>query len=410
MWYSTYIIHNENSMRRMIKLTVAIFAVSTVLYGTVLYAQEEGAPRVISSRSALTGPTTASFEWKTDKPSLTWIVYGETIAFDFEKKIKGYRTTHELILENLKPGTTYYYLVHTSNESGSEAVIAEQSGRFSTKNSGPEVKITQKKKGTVIVPIRFEGTAGGFVQPTSTTSFLLKQSFPIPHAATIQPSVKNARISWETDNNSFGSVKYGTTKEYGFRVGDDVQKSETTKKHTFLLEGLGPLMTVHFQIKTYDVNKNVSAFTHDLTFVTPSSGTGETIEVEDASMPALVSLKSSVSKTTMTFDFQTDEPSQAELVVSQLSRTAAEAKQKNEKPKFTASDNDFKTAHTLTVDGVQKDGYYKYALTLKDAAGNMGTHTYYLDMKKPKGSVYFRVLSINGKQVNTPINTPKEKK
>ena len=83
----------------------------------VIYERSDTTPPTIFNVHILASSTKAKISWDTSEDSLTWIVYGTSTAYGFEKKDKLYTTSHSVVLTDLSPGTTYYYQLKSEDES-----------------------------------------------------------------------------------------------------------------------------------------------------------------------------------------------------------------------------------------------------------------------------------------------------
>lgn len=360
----------------MIKRVISAVFIALFFIPFAVHAQTQSGPHILGSRSATTGAHTAQLQWDTDMPSYTWIVYGESIAFGKEYKTATTSKNHEVILRDLKPSTRYYYqLIASDSESNANRSGGAGGGRFMTKDASANEVSEQKNTNTVPVTFRFEGTRGGYLSPITTTSF--DKDFPQISNVSVIPSATTATVSWETASDAYASLDYGVTPEYGFWVGGDSQNGPFEKKHSVTLNGLAPSLTVHFQIHAQNWSGNKTA-TKEFTFVTPSQEAGQPVFYPDASSPRLVSIKVTPASTSFDIALQTDEPANVKVTARRLPTSSAEADTDFSKSELTVFEPAYETARTVRVGGLDKNAFYRYTLSLKDATGNESLFEYHV--------------------------------
>jgi len=62
--------------------------------------------------------TTAEISWKTNEPSISWILYGTTTDYGKEIKTTTYTTSHSITIAGLTPGTTYHFQIKSRDSAG----------------------------------------------------------------------------------------------------------------------------------------------------------------------------------------------------------------------------------------------------------------------------------------------------
>lgn len=81
-------------------------------------AMSDTVPPSISDINVKTNRTTAEISWKTNEPSISWIVYGTTTNYGKEIKTTTYTTSHSITLTELIPGTTYHFQIKSKDSTG----------------------------------------------------------------------------------------------------------------------------------------------------------------------------------------------------------------------------------------------------------------------------------------------------
>ena len=190
---------------------------------TTLQKTEEGedgdntAPDIGSiSVSGITGENVV-ISWKTNEKASSLIRYGITADYgnmagnDIVNSDKNnYVTSHLVNINNLTPGTKYYYKIISSDLYGNIGESSEQT--FSTK------------------------------APSSLSSIKV-----------VSNSLKEAVITWSTSTKMTSIVEYGETEEYG----EKKESSTASKKHEVAISGLKSGTSYHFRVKGKDENGNL---------------------------------------------------------------------------------------------------------------------------------------------------------
>lgn len=94
-------------------------------------------PEIEDVKAVSTNPTTAKVTWKTDVPATSEIWYGTSnpLAAESSTPVIGSPdlvTDHEVVIKELAPGTTYYYMVSSTDAEENTATSRQFS--FATKS------------------------------------------------------------------------------------------------------------------------------------------------------------------------------------------------------------------------------------------------------------------------------------
>ena len=108
----------------------------------------------ISDIEAKPGDTYAVITWKTNEPSISWVLYGTSTDYGLEIKTSTTTTFHSLTLSGLLPETTYHYQIKSRDESGNVGFYTNQT--FTTLARGEEVIPKQAGEITEIPTVTFE--------------------------------------------------------------------------------------------------------------------------------------------------------------------------------------------------------------------------------------------------------------
>lgn len=171
----------------------------------------------------LSGPTvtskthdTAIVEWTTDEPAYSDVRFGVEALDEGGETSGTSKTTHKMTLSNLVAGTTYSYLVASTDASGNGAT--ESATAVFTTN--PELDLTAP-------------------------------------AITADPEVvykndETAAIQWTTDEEATSEISFGTDESLGF-----IRTLPTTDKvHEITLTNLEPSTTYYVQASSIDLSNN----------------------------------------------------------------------------------------------------------------------------------------------------------
>ncbi len=170
----------------------------------------------------LSGPTvsakthdSAVIEWTTDEPANSEIQFGIE-SLDDEETSGDNEVSHKLTLSNLSPGTTYSYMVGSTDASGNGATQSAQAV-FTT---NPDLDI---------------------VAPEITVA-----------PEVVYKNDVSATIQWTTDEEATGEVKFGTTQELGFVR----TMSSTDDQHSITLTNLTAETTYFYTVSSTDLSSN----------------------------------------------------------------------------------------------------------------------------------------------------------
>jgi len=166
----------------------------------------------------------ADISWDTDESANSALDYGLTTAFEIGTlSDASLATSHLLSLSNLIPNSTYYYRIRSSDVSGNEAVIDDQ---------------------TVV-------TLADITAPVITNEQV------------VNITENSATLTWSTNELANSLVDYGETTAYG----DSESSASLDTEHSLALTSLLPDTIYHFQVSSSDAYSN-EASTLDDSFTT----------------------------------------------------------------------------------------------------------------------------------------------
>lgn len=181
------------------------------------------APAMSASPSATIKTKSAVISWSTDRTANSFVKYG-TKSGDYGDEVGSSEQVayHEITLDNLTPGTKYYYKVLWTDEDGN----------------------------------------------TGTSDELTLETNPAPFISAVKvknTSITSTYLSFVVKNSSKVTVQYGKTSNYGGIKTISTAKSET--EHTVLLDDLLEGTLYHYRIVAEDEEENSFAG-DDYTFET----------------------------------------------------------------------------------------------------------------------------------------------
>jgi ribosomal protein L31 len=98
-------------------------------------------PPSISDIKVSAGDTGAAISWKTNEPSISWLLYGTTTAYGSEIKTATSALSHSLNLTNLSVSTAYHYQIKAKDSTGNTASYTDQT--FTTLALGEAPKVEE---------------------------------------------------------------------------------------------------------------------------------------------------------------------------------------------------------------------------------------------------------------------------
>jgi phosphodiesterase/alkaline phosphatase D-like protein len=203
--------------------------------GTLAFAQAQP-----SELKIVDGPnieslteTRAQIAWSTDVEASALVRYGtdqSKLDQAAREKWGGYKTqrsaVHRVVLQNLKPNTTYYYQVESGEGWHTAKNLAQSDVRsFTTQTKGANVDVPKSQ---------FAEHATNIIQPGNILAG--------PIAADLTD--RAATIWWMTRDTSVGQLRFGTDPSK-LEEGKGVPAGELKK---VALENLKPDTTYHFQV------------------------------------------------------------------------------------------------------------------------------------------------------------------
>lgn len=423
---------NERALKYMHRKIFFLLAISVVAFSaTSVYAKhggfdidgysiEQGRITAWNVEAQDVTATTAIITWKTLQAAPTWIRYGETMRFGSEYKDDTLKKDHRVILENLKPGTTYLYTVLIQDSKGvhryhrsmeSQLINYFSSPTFTTLTLEQEAEQLQKQleqSGSTIM-FRFYGSKVGIAlsyDPLYQDTEQFDFSAPRIPSLNLRGNASRATLSFTTANAMREAyIEYGLDSTYGFWK--QVDCTERCTNHSVVLDGLAPGEKVYLRMKMRGQHNDAkTSYWYpqiegvQMSFVVPFSDQTASIvhSSQDYTAPKITSIgvkkipgegrhvtpTYSTSFMPSYYDIPkrvemtiaTDEPSQisVELLHVQTGVYGIGTIAKEE----ALSSSGFNTVTTLAFEPLlEAHRDYIYAVTARDAAGNEHTTRFF---------------------------------
>lgn len=189
---------------------------------------------VISNISSSVSTSTATITWTTDELADGTVVYAEesltTASTSETVSDSALVLSHSLLLDNLSPSTTYYYMVKSEDGSGN---LAES--------------------------VEFTFTTDAEVVHDTTA--------PIISDITVDVQASSTIITWNTDEPADSKVTYATESLTTASTTEMLTNASFVTSHSLELESLLPSTTYYFILESSDASNNTAESAED-TFLT----------------------------------------------------------------------------------------------------------------------------------------------
>lgn len=167
--------------------------------------------------------STATIAWSTNAKSSTILKYG-TNPKDLNKTAQAPwgGPTHRVYLRDLKPGTTYYYRVESTEAKGTGSQVLSGVEQFRTQGGAPAASASTATNKAAAVKLT-HGPVVESVKPTTAT------------------------IAWSTNDNSSTILKYGTNPQ---ALNQTAEAPWGGLTHRVYVRGLNPGTTYYYRVES----------------------------------------------------------------------------------------------------------------------------------------------------------------
>lgn len=201
----------------------------------------------------------AKITWNTDESADSYVAYGETDEYGEIFGSYSMLQSHSVVLpSDLEPETTYHYQVISRDASGNEARSDDDS---------------------FVTTAATDGNGEG------------EGSLVVSNVKVSVGDIPNSMIvTWTTNENANGMVRYGLDNEYGQTAAEDLtvdSKTSFSTDHSVVLKDLLSNSTYNYKVVSYDQYGNI-AFSENKTFSTATLQLVSEPKVTNASTKSVV--------------------------------------------------------------------------------------------------------------------------
>jgi hypothetical protein len=277
-------------------------------------------PPSISSTTVMTTDSTwARITWSTDELANSVVEYSEKSADSYASTTRSISmvTSHEVVINNLKPDTDYVFRVKSTDPLNNE-------GEDNNGNNG--------------------------------YGFKTKNGPSITNVSTIQAANYSAKIAWTTSEPAQGSIIYSLNQSFASPV--TVQEGASATAHELELTGLTPGETYYYKVTAKNAAEVESLDDNDGRFY-------QFTAANDMEPPIISRVGADPKTGTETMiDWRTNEPATSRVFFG------------TEPGKYTAStslNSDLVTVHVSELYGLASQQQYYYVVVSSDGSGNTST-------------------------------------
>jgi hypothetical protein len=282
--------------------------------------------------------TSATIIWTTDEDADSLINYGLQEDYGIIRQPNPDRRNHEIILESLEPGRTYYFRVVSSDAAGNQGISADYQlqtvgasqeqgsgsgsgeGAGEAPNVGDGQSTAQQQTEQEIVeeiieeikqitsPERLQEIINEVVKAVQG----ITEDLTIVGPPTVIPETTTALVRWSTDRAADSRVLFSPANEYieGQYAFSQASTDGPVQDHEVQLIGLEPYTEYHFKVESTD-SFGITGSSRDYTFRTK------------ASLPEIRNLRIlKVEEDSATIAWDTTVPSKATIEYQDLSTGA----------------------------------------------------------------------------------------
>ena len=283
-------------------------------------------------------PTASSVNitWTTDENSNSLVKYGDTSGTYPDNRSSGVmEISHSIELTGLNANMTYYYVVNSTNATGSS-------------NESSVDHFTTASAADTTAPVITAVTAG-------------------------TPTASSVNITWTTDENSNSLVKYGIISG---TYPDNISSETMEISHSIELTGLNANTTYYYVVNSTDGSGN-SNEGGELNFMT---GAGSS---SDTTPPTISDLENTTTPDTATITWTTNEDSDSLVKYDTDSGAPYEYNKSSDTPEQD---------HSIKLTGLEADTTYYFKVNSTDGSGNSIESSQSTFKTKPSGhSTGYRV-------------------
>ena len=276
----------------------------------------------------------------TNEPAVSFVDYGETIAYGKIAANKIFAETHAVKLTNLRMGTTYNYRVKAVDKGGNDA--------FSENISLKTPFLAEQVQG--LVQLDELGDVQNEIENVIET--IIPSVVPpfVEEPKVSSTTETSALITWKTNIPSYSSVSFVDEGNYNPILLNPYprevsQTDSKVREHALALSGLKQNTRYHYQVKSFSIPRAVGR-SDDLTFVTKAS--------------IIVPQVAGIKKNSLAVSWLTPEPATS-IVEYTNARTGSTQR---------AIDNKETTSHSALLENLEPDTIYRVKVHGTNSKGN----------------------------------------
>jgi len=307
-------------------------------YTFITEAEPDTLPPVIVKRPIVEAKDNkAYFEWETDEPSNSWVLYQPRDKSEDMEKVGDPQmvTTHKIIVTGLKKNTDYVFTIVSEDYFGNKVSFPEQE----------QQTIAKLLKGQIA--LQPPGGNGTFVtNPNPDTQAPIIISGPVVVAKTNN----SFTLQWETDERSNSVVNFSLDQSLSkLKVSAD-----NVITHSITVTNLASSTTYNYKVGSSDIDNNGP--TNSQVYVITTDAESDVVPPKFTYKPVIISKTESQA----TIYWKLDESANSIVKFGTDSLDLDNEKQNTE----------YQTEHSFTLTNLNSDTKYYYKIGATDLVGN----------------------------------------
>lgn len=246
------------------------------------------APEITNVQVENVDDTTIRITWETDEEADSLVNYGLQPNYGIIRIPEADRQTHEVLLEDLEPGRTYYFRVGSADEDGNQGISADyrvtttgtpsDAGASGAGAAAADAESAQQSQSTtneiieqiqqITNPQEIREIQNEIVKAVQG----ITEDLTIVGPPTVTPETTTALVEWTTDRPATSEVLFSPASEYvpDAYVFSQASTEGLTTEHRVRLIGLEPFTEYHFKVRSTD-EFDITGQSRDFTFQTKAS-------------------------------------------------------------------------------------------------------------------------------------------
>jgi len=349
-----------------------------ILSAQAVDEEEDDIPPSISNvEISHVNATSSVITWNTDELSDSLINYGLDSNYGTAREPRFDKTSHEILLDNLLPGTKYYFRITSSDESGNQGISSNftfttESDEEKIEEEGKNEEVIKEGNGGLSADLLDDGSGGlseqgvreilQAIRAVSSEEVVEKIQEEVQNKAEeiveppkilldyadVEVGVDYANISWKTDKESNSIVALAREGDYDEFLDNpyrwkEGEPDETVLDHVVYINGLRPATIYHFQVSSED-NLGLTGKSSDKTFKTKSVKP----EIHNLSI-------SKIEEESATLRWTTNVPCSSLIEYTNLNTSQTKLE----------GNSSFLTVHKIQLKNLTFDTYYSAVVTVK---------------------------------------------